>query len=305
VVTKNYETRKVTKLIENKTTTIKMSDGSEKVETTKSVAGRQSEQVASQQIDRVLLKEEIITADNSEEQSSEKLTPTSDIQINWRGSEYLFDYAKGVINAEAAYQQGWTGKDVTVAILDSGIDTDHVEFSGKIINSFNPISGTSEVEDTAGHGSHVAGIIAARRDGIGMHGIAFDANILPVKVMNQQLMADFNAIKTGLNYAADHGAKVANLSLGRVSSYNVSTKNTYILDRRFGKSYQDVVDKGLSIIMSAGNNGYNCKEGIATKGANIGHREVLCNFPAALPHVKGYPESETSFSKRPLLRDFE
>jgi len=138
VVTKNYETRKVTKLIENKTTTIKMSDGSEKVETTKSVAGRQSEQVASQQIDRVLLKEEIITADNSEEQSSEKLTPTSDIQINWRGSEYLFDYAKGVINAEAAYQQGWTGKDVTVAILDSGIDTDHVEFSGKIINSFNP-----------------------------------------------------------------------------------------------------------------------------------------------------------------------
>ena len=77
-----------------------------------------------------------------------------------------------IINASQAYAQGYTGLGQTVGVLDSPVRVDHPELAGKA----DMIDVAADWEEIT-HGTHVTGIIAAKRDGIGMHGVAFDADI--------------------------------------------------------------------------------------------------------------------------------
>lgn len=131
--------------------------------------------------------------------------------LSWQNREYYTSRALDSVKASSAYARGYTGKGSTIAILDTGINTTGVEFgNGKIVLS-KDFSGSGNINDRVGHGTHVAGIAAAGRNGVGMMGIAFDANLMIAKVTNSNMLT-MDPVIAGLNWAAINGAQVANLS---------------------------------------------------------------------------------------------
>ena len=96
--------------------------------------------------------------------------------------------ALSMICASNAYARGYTGSGIKIGVMDSGIRTTHQEFSdvGKlnIATGSDYVNSDNDPTDDNGHGSHVAGIIAADKDGTGMHGVAYDAKIYAFKVLN-------------------------------------------------------------------------------------------------------------------------
>jgi thermitase len=108
-----------------------------------------------------------------------------------------------------------TGQPSTiVAVLDSGVRPDHPDLVGKVLQGYDFFNNDNNPTDDVGHGTGVAGIIAATgNDGVGIAGVAWNVDILPVKVGNAD-GAPVSVIAQGIYYAVDHGAAVINLSLG-------------------------------------------------------------------------------------------
>jgi hypothetical protein len=147
------------------------------------------------------------------------------------------------VRAEYAYARSITGKGVTIAVMDTGISADHPEFSatGKLAQGYNAITGTSDVTDRAGHGTHVAGILGADRNGYGMFGVAYDARLLPIKVLGDDGSGSTRYLDNGLRYAIGR-AQIASLSLGSNTAYDA-------------RATQEAVRAGLLIVVAAGNDG--------------------------------------------------
>lgn len=125
------------------------------------------------------------------------------------------DRSAGQIGAPKAWKSGVTGKGVTVAVLDSGVDQTHPDLKGQEIAQRN-FSDADNNEDHAGHGTHVAGTVA----GTGgfshgkYRGIAHGAKILDGKVLDDDGFGKESAIIAGLQWATEKNADIANLSLG-------------------------------------------------------------------------------------------
>ena len=147
------------------------------------------------------------------------------------------------INANYAYGKNITGKGVTIAMMDSGISATHREFAGagKIATGFNAFNGTNDVTDLLGHGTHVAGILAANRDGKGIFGVAYDATLLPVKVLSDTGKSSISVLDAGLRYAIGKAA-IVNMSLGTDVAYNPG-------------ALRQAVQAGMLIVAAAGNGG--------------------------------------------------
>jgi subtilisin family serine protease len=105
----------------------------------------------------------------------------------YQGSVYLSEKSRRVVCASSAYARGATGNGIQVAVVDTGVDADHSDIDANMV-SFTSGSDTVNSDDNAsddhGHGSHVAGIIAAEKNDSGMHGIAYDADIYAFKAFN-------------------------------------------------------------------------------------------------------------------------
>jgi hypothetical protein len=143
-------------------------------------------------------------------------------------TEYNTQGGLAQIKASAAYARGYTGSGITIAIIDTGVDLTHPDLQANILsNSANCIGSNGNVNnctvntaggsvgnDDAWHGTHVAGIAAAARNGFGVNGVAYNAKILAVKAMDSHGSGDSDDIAAGINYATNNGAKVINLSLG-------------------------------------------------------------------------------------------
>ena len=115
------------------------------------------------------------------------------------------------IGAPAAWQAGLTGKGVTVAVLDSGVDDTHPDLAGQVVGTENFTQ--DPVTDTAGHGTHVASTIAGK--GVtGYRGVAPDAKLLNGKVCNDFGGCQESDVLAGIEWAVAQRAKVVNLSLG-------------------------------------------------------------------------------------------
>ena len=138
---------------------------------------------------------------------------------------------------------GSTGDNVIIAVLDTGIDLDHREFKGKIVSPWDFVDNDSIPEDNNGHGTHVAGTITAANDGIGITGVAYNAKIMPLKVLGKYKNGN---IDKAIRYAVDNGADVINMSLGNIPQYH-----SYKDGLRNAIKYAS--DNNVVCVMSAGN----------------------------------------------------
>ena len=119
--------------------------------------------------------------------------------------------------------------DLIIAVVDTGIDLDHPDLdctvsngADKIVSGFNFVDDTNNPDDNYGHGTHVAGTIAAcTNNGIGGAVSAPNVRLMPVKVLNSSGSGSYSDVADGIIYAADNGAKIINLSLGGSASSDV------------------------------------------------------------------------------------
>ncbi|NJL20315.1 MAG: S8 family serine peptidase [Leptolyngbyaceae cyanobacterium SM1_3_5] len=147
-----------------------------------------------------------------------------------------------LVNAPEVWAQGFSGQNVTVAVLDTGVDYNHPDLQANLWQNLNEIpdngidddrngyiddvrgwnfadaQDSNDPMDTDQHGTHVAGTIAATHNNFGVTGVAYSAKIMPVRVIggvddNRANLFDRN-VAAGIRYAVDNGARVLNLSLG-------------------------------------------------------------------------------------------
>jgi type VII secretion-associated serine protease mycosin len=108
-----------------------------------------------------------------------------------------------------------TGSDVAIAVIDTGVASDHPDLQGQVLPGYNAISQSNRSEDDSGHGTAVSGLIAARTDnGQGVAGLCWDCSIIPVKALDSIGRGSDASLARGIRWAADSGARVINMSLG-------------------------------------------------------------------------------------------
>jgi thermitase len=136
------------------------------------------------------------------------------------------------------------GAGITIAILDSGVDGTHPDLSARMVAGWNFLDNNANAADVNGHGTAVAGAAAATlNNGTGVAGTAGQARIMPVRIADANAYAYYSTIAQGINWAADNGARVANISYAAGGSAAVQSAAQYM------KS------KGGLVIVAAGNNG--------------------------------------------------
>ena len=146
---------------------------------------------------------------------------------------------------------------VVVAVIDSGVDTDHPALKGRLLPGFNVETKGTDVEDTMGHGTHVAGIIAGAFPSEGVEGVAQGVSILPIKIPNLSTSNSkfMPQLAESIRYAVDNGAKVVNISLGiQIDGFMMK-----LLHGRKVKQVEEAIryaeSKGVVVVVAAGNNG--------------------------------------------------
>ena len=127
-------------------------------------------------------------------------------------------------------QDAWsfsTGTGVTVGLVDSGVTFSHEDLAGQWSSTGMDYVDGGTPDDVKGHGTHIAGTIAAIRDnGVGIAGIAPSVKVLPVRVLDANGNGTPSVIAQGFNYAGDQGVKIVNASLGGPSSTTVENSIT-------------------------------------------------------------------------------
>ena len=177
--------------------------------------------------------------------------PTPTPTVNYDTAEYQRSNGAVSSGAITAWQQGATGRNVKIAVVDSGINPNLAEFVGRIDPASRDVAGNRALGDEAGHGTAVTATAAAARNDAHNIGIAFDATILSFRADDPGTCksadgCDFydGAIAQGVDAARLAGAKVINLSLGG------SSPGSTLLT-----AMQRAVNAGIILVISAGNDG--------------------------------------------------
>ena len=173
------------------------------------------------------------------------IQPLSDVEY-YGGSR---DWGLNAVAAPESWAAGYEGQGVTVAVIDTGVDLDHPDLVSSLyvnpgeiagngidddgngfvddVSGYDFVSRDGSPDDGNGHGTHVAGTIAAAKNGQGATGVAPEAKILPIRVLdNRGSGSDFN-VAAGIRYAADVGAQIINLSLGGGYSSRIANAIQY------------------------------------------------------------------------------
>ncbi|MBN2557514.1 MAG: S8 family peptidase [Clostridia bacterium] len=145
---------------------------------------------------------------------------------------------------------------VKVAVIDTGIDLDHPDLAANIKGGYNLISPRKTADDDNGHGTHVAGIIAAVDNDFGVVGVGPTLNLYAVKVLDRRGSGTISTVIAGIEWAIANGMDVINMSLGGAGSSS--------LEEAVVKAY----NAGIVLVASAGN----------SYGGSVG-------YPAAYPQV--------------------
>lgn len=154
----------------------------------------------------------------------------------------VIDWGLKRINAELAWKKS-RGRGVSVAVLDTGICVNHPDLRQNIAGTANFSKSKHDVEDQSGHGSHVAGIIAAVDNGIGMIGVAPEAKLYAAKVLNDDGSGSMSNIVKGIRWAIAQGVDIINLSLG---SQKEPSKDLH-------EAVKEAIRHDIVIVAAAGN----------------------------------------------------
>ncbi len=156
-----------------------------------------------------------------------------------------FPWGIARIFAESAWEET-TGSTIRVAILDTGIDLDHPDLQGNIKGNVNLIKPHKSGDDDKGHGTHVAGIVAALNNEIGVVGAGPDISLYAVKVLNKKGLGYLSDLIDGLNWCINNEMQVVNMSFGSLTD-----------NQSFHDAIIEAYEAGITQIASAGNRGEN------------------------------------------------
>jgi len=162
---------------------------------------------------------------------------------------------------------------IPVAVIDSGVDTGHPELARKVLGARSFVGGSPR-QDTLGHGTFVAGLIAAGVDnGIGIAGLAPSAELLVAKVVTRSRAIPVEAEAKAIRWAVENGARVINMSLGGARDPLDPSRDTF--SRLEADAVAYAVSNGTVVVAAVGN---------SPQGQAPGK---YASYPAALPHVLG------------------
>jgi len=148
------------------------------------------------------------------------------------------------VAAPDAWSTTTGSSNVTIAILDTGVDGTHEDLISQMVPGWNIYNNNSDTHDVHGHGTAVAGTAAASgNNGVGVASVCWGCRIMPVRISDNYGLATYSDIASGLVWAADHGARVANISYNVTDSSTVSRSASY-----FQK-------KGGVVTVASGNDG--------------------------------------------------
>jgi peptidase S8 and S53 subtilisin kexin sedolisin len=205
-----------------------------------------------------------------------------DIELFLLGSVGFSDpyYAQkwdlAVIDAQRAWNEGYMGDDIIIGVVDSGVQPDHPDLAVNLLPSVCYLDGVSAETDTFGHGTFVAGMLAAAGNGIGTVGVAPKAKIQPLKCFESGVKTTVSMAAPAILDAVDkYGCRILNLSFGAPKA---------------SQTLKDAIDyaigKGCIVVAAVGNDG-----------------NAELNYPAAYPGVIGVgsvnaSKAVSSFSQR-------
>jgi subtilisin family serine protease len=230
----------------------------------------------------------------------------SDYQLTSLGLVREIDDYNSKVNSQFLWDLGYFGNDSIVAILDTGIKTDHLALEtnmdgeNRIVDGWNFIDNNANIEDDNGHGTEVAGIIG----GNGLfgydRGVAPNCKFLIGKILTYDATGSIEDLIEGIDWALANGADVINLSLGKV----VTDKESPEI-----QAVNNAIESGVIVCVSSGNSrgiaefGYNDKytilsPGIAMKAITVGaidNNKILYEESSAGPVAVNYDANTDNF----------
>jgi subtilisin family serine protease len=170
------------------------------------------------------------------------------------------------------------GSGVTVAVIDTGVDGSHPDLSARMVPGWNFWDGNADASDVKGHGTGVAGAVAATtNNGLGVAAVSGQSRIMPIRATDTGGIGYVSLIAQGIGWAADNGAKVVNLSFDRLWTFSSVTS-----------AAQYAKNKGTLVVIAASNNAMD--EGSTSQTATIpvsatDRNDALTSFSSWGNHV--------------------
>ncbi|MHA4845068.1 S8 family peptidase [Flavitalea antarctica] len=208
---------------------------------------------------------------------NESLESSASLGLSGTNPFVPLQWSLSSVNSKGAFQAGYKGKGAVVAVLDGGFHLTHPDIVNNVIGSKTFVPGQAAQMANPGafsHGTHVAGIVAASDNNIGIAGIAPEAKLMLVKVLGDNGSGAFSWIIEGVYYAANQGADIINMSLGGLLPRNgqfvdnngtpndptddvkvSETKEVQDLITSMNRAFQYARKKGSLAIVAAGNDG--------------------------------------------------
>ncbi|MFP2898224.1 S8 family serine peptidase [Corallococcus sp. 4LFB] len=252
-----------------------------------------SDLVESIEVDQLWSAQGLAPAPSPRQVAAADLTPTDEYTEGLRlvqAPEVWDANGDGVLDEGAP-----TGQGVKVCIIDSGLDLEHPEFKGAVAASHDFLDNDDDANDRGGqgqwvqgHGTHVAGIVAARmgQGGVtgprgspgGMVGVAPNASLLIVRVLDLQGHTQMSVVLSAMEWCESQGARVVSLSLGG----GTATRSTV-------EAFEALLDHGLLVVAAAGNQGgpvlYPASDPSVLAVGAVDSRERRASFSNAGPEL--------------------
>jgi hypothetical protein len=191
-----------------------------------------------------------------------------------------YQWHMDAVGAEDAWLTS-TGDGAVVAILDTGVSSGPYDGIGTLGQGYDFYNRDSDASDDNGHGTHVAGTVGQATDnGAGVAGLAYDATIMPVKVLGRSGGGSTSLVVAGINFAVNNGADVINMSLSFAEGYYPSPA--------LSEALQAAADAGIVLVGAAGNDGANFTTYPAAHRAVISAGAIVAGSQQDAPIASAY-----------------
>lgn len=148
------------------------------------------------------------------------------------------------------------GEGAVVAVLDTGVDLDHPDLTGRLVEGIDLVDRGTPPDDPQGHGTIVAGIIVATADnGRGVAGVAPQARVMPIRVLDERGRGTSDVVAEGIRHAIAQQVEVINLSLAEVRSADDRLQLSLVRDPAVRDAIDEAAESGIVVVAAAGNDG--------------------------------------------------